>query len=463
MIVMKFGGTSTQDAAAMKNVAAIVKQRLPLKPVVVISAIAQGTNLLERSGKAAADGKPEDARSLVKQLLDRHYAIIESNLSQSSRKNELREFVSRANTELDELIKGVSILRELTPRSLDAFYCYGELLSSRLIAACLCEAGIQAEWVDAKTFMRTDSAFNAAVPVMEVVREKLRAIVTAGIDRGITYVTQGFIGATENGIRTTMGRESSDYSAAVIGAALDVSDVQIWTDVDGVLTADPRTVASPRKVKEMSFQEAYELSFFGAKVLHPGTMIPAIEKNIPIHVFNSRQPQRSGSLIGTAKADSRPVVKSVTSRAPVAVVRLAPLKRQSQYVFWGEVFNTLVAHGVVSRIVTTSENGIALALDDKYVGADLIRELEQIALVTVERNQGIVSLVGSNIQRDPKLLPRIFDAVAGIPASMISSGASGCSFSIVIHEDEVQNAVRRLHAEFFEQAIDAEIFEILDS
>ena len=227
----------------------------------------------------------------------------------------------------------------------DVFYCYGELLSSHIVAAVLQEQGIKAEWVDTKDFMVTDENYNAAMPMMDLVEERLRAIVQPLAEQGRVPVTQGFIGITRSNHRTTMGRESSDYSAAIIGAALHVDDIQIWTDVDGILTADPRVVASPKKVKVLSFEEAFELSFFGAKVLHPNTMLPAVEKNIPIHIYNSLRPHLSGTLVASHAASKETVVKSVAFKRDVAMLNVAPRKRFSQYIFWEHIYSILTKYG----------------------------------------------------------------------------------------------------------------------
>jgi aspartate kinase len=461
MIVMKFGGTSTQDAAAMKNVARIVKARLPLRPLIVISAIAKGTNALEQAGRLAAQGKREEARDRIKQLMDRHFVILKENIKDAARHDELHSIISQAQRELEELVHGVSILRELTPRALDAFYCYGELLSSRLVVATLAESGVNALWLDTREFMITDNNFNSAMPMMDVVTIRLKQIVAQG-EPGIVYVTQGFIGVTEEGYRTTMGRESSDYSAAVVGAALDVQDVQIWTDVDGILTGDPTVIEKPKKVKEMSFQEAYDLSFFGAKVLHPNTMLPALEKNIPIHIYNSRRPHLSGSLVSAAKPQAQSQVKSVTSMSGITVLQIAPSKRFSQYIFWEHLFSILTTHRAVARLTATSEYNIAIALDEKDPVHSIVHDIEGLGSVDVYGGMAIVSLVGMNIRQDTTLLRKVFNATGSVPVSMISYGGSGCNLGFIVPQQDVRTVVTNIHREFFENGLPASLFEELE-
>src|SRR5208283_364455 len=262
MIVMKFGGTSTQDAEAMRNVVRIVRAHLERRPILVISAIAQATNMLEQTGMLAGQGKAGEARDVLLKLFDRHYTIVDTLVSDRQRHAELRKIITYSFHELEELVKGLAIVRELTPRMLDTFYCYGEILSSRIITAALQEDGVAAEWLDTKDFLLTDENFNRASPVWHTIEERLSSIALPLIEQGIVPVTQGFIGVTASGQRTTMGRESSDFSAAIVGTVLHAEDIQIWTDVDGVLTADPCIVAAPKKIKTLSFEEAYELSYF---------------------------------------------------------------------------------------------------------------------------------------------------------------------------------------------------------
>ena len=462
MIVMKFGGTSTQDAAAMSDVANIVKSRLSLQPVVVISAIAQATNQLEQAGNLAAEGKESEARDCLLQLFQRHYAIVDALIKDRERHTELRRALSSSLSELETLLKGVSIIRELTPRTLDRVYSFGERLSSLIISYVFLENGIDAACVDTKDFMVTDDNFNRAVPLMDIVGERLRPLAMTLRERGKVIVTQGFIGVTARGDRTTMGRESSDYSAAVIGAVLGVDDVQIWTDVDGVLTADPRIVKTPRKVKVLTFEEAYELSFFGAKVLHPNTMLPALEKDIPIHVFNSRRPHLGGTLITSSPSNGSPSVKSIASRNRMTVLNVKPRHRYGVFIFWEHVYNVLTKYGAAPRLSASSEYNVSLALDASLHLPSMIHDLESVGIVETIEGKGIVSVVGTNVRDKPNVVSEVFSTVADLGVITISYGASPSNLSFVIDEGRLAEAVRRLHAKFFERVSDEETFEILE-
>jgi aspartate kinase len=461
MIVMKFGGTSTQDAAAMANVAGIVQNHLARKPVVVISAIAQATNELEQIGKLAAEGSENQAHGVLENLFSRHYAIVDELIKDRQRHQELRKTISAYLGELETLIKGVAILRELTPRTLDRFYSFGELLSSLIVSYVFREKGVDAIWLDTKDFMITDDSFNRALPMMEMVSERLASAARPAMEAGKVLVTQGFLGVTQQGERTTMGRESSDYSAAVIGAVLGAEDVQIWTDVDGVLTADPRVVPNPRKVKVLSFDEAYELSYFGAKVLHPNTMLPALERSIPIHVFNSRRPNLSGTLITSASNDSQAMVKSIAFRASITILTVSPLRRLSPYIFWEHIYSVLTKHRLVPRMSATSEYKIAVALDANSNLGSAVRDLAEIGRVEAITGKGIVCVVGQNIRNSPGLVSRIFSILAERAIEMISYGGSASNVGFVVDENLIPEVVRRLHAEFFDAIGDSETFEVL--
>ncbi|MBI5214515.1 MAG: aspartate kinase [Ignavibacteriae bacterium] len=458
MIVMKFGGTSTQDAKAQSNVASIIHNHVHLSPVVVISAIAKGTNYLERAGKFAEQGNSEEAIALLTELFARHYQILETNVQDSTRKKGVLDVIQHSFNELKELVRGVSILRELTPRTLDAFYCFGELLSSRLIAATCQEKGIDAVWLDTKEFMVTEANHNRAMPIMELVQEKLSVIALPLIRQGKVIVTQGFIGITQNGFRTTMGRESSDYSATIIGAALNADEIQIWTDVDGILTADPRVVSSPKKVKTMLPEEAFELSYFGAKVLHANSMLPALEKNIPVSIRNSMNPSHDGTKVTTG-SNTKSCIKSIAYKNNVSVITLSPYKRYGQFIFWEHVYNILTKYDVTANVTTTSEFNVALALDSKYNLTAIVHELSSVGKITMFDRKGIVCVVGFGIQQTPEFLSRIFASLQGMKLSVISFGASKSSITLVLNEQEVEHAVRQLHREFFEGEIDVELFE----
>jgi len=462
MIVMKFGGTSTQDAQAVTNVVKIVQARLSKKPIVVISAISQATNMLEKIGKLAAEKNDRDAREILTQLFNRHYAIVDQIVRHITRNRALRNILEKSREEIETTIKGISILHELTPRTLDSLYCYGELLSSRVVAAAFQEHGVPSEWIDTKEFMITDDHYTHAIPSFELIERKLKLLALPIIEKGIVPVTQGFIGITPSGNRTTMGRESSDYSAAIIGAALDVDDIQIWTDVDGVLTADPAIVSDPKKIKALSFEEAYELSYFGAKVLHPNTMLPAIEKSIPIHIYNSRHGHSSGTLVSTPREEKYSIVKSDAYKRNMVVLNIRPVKRLGQYTFWENIHNVLIKHDISVKITVTSEYGYSVVIDARDYIPTLVYDLSEIGKVDVSEGMGIVCLVGSNLKSAANIINRIFNAISDYEVNLISFGGSKSNLSFVVDDNEIPEIVSRLHEEFFKDIGTDDMFELIE-
>lgn len=462
MIVMKFGGTSTKDAAAMLNVTEIIKSRISKNPVVVVSAIAQATNQLETMGSLSKSNEVAGAKKVLNNFIDRHLAIVETVGLKPDTENKIKSKIFSYSEEILEIITGVSILRELTPQTLDRFYSYGELLSSYIISEVMKENGIETVWVDTKDFMVTDNAFTEAKPNMAVVEEKLSHLILKLIEEKKVIVTQGFIGVTPTGERTTMGRESSDFSAAVIGAVLNVDDVQIWTDVDGVLTGDPNIIQHPKKIKELSFEEAFQLSLFGAKVLHPNTMIPAAEKNIPIHVYNSKRPKISGTLISKtspSSATSEPIIKSVTSKSQVSLLNIKPTNRFSPYIFWENIFSVLNKYKIVPIVTSTSEYQIAVVIETKYM-RDLIKtELSTLGEFEELGNLCLISLMGQKINHNSTIVQNVFSVLNSLKFHFISFGASEMSMSILINEEDTKTVVRSIHKLFFEGETDSKIFE----
>lgn len=460
MIVMKFGGTSNEDAAAMRNVIAIVKAHLAEQPVVVISAIARATNELERTARVAASGREEEAVGIVTRLFDRHRQIVADLIPPEEAASELESMLSATLEEIKTVVKGVAILKELTPRTMDAICSYGERLSSRIIAAGLREADVKSMWVDVREFMITDDNFGNAQPLMDIVSENLECKIRPMLDKKITPVTQGFIGVTQSGEYTTMGRESSDYSASIIGAAMNASLVQIWTDVDGVLTADPRLVGATRKIRRMSFGEAFELSHFGAKVLHPGTMLPVLEKGIPVQIRNSKQGGSTGTLVNAGEKDEAGgVIKSIAYKNDLAMVVVAPLKRINQYLFWESVFSILNRHHVSVYHAATSEYRISFSLERKHLVEGMVAEVEQIGKVTVLDRLGSLCIVGSSLRGASGITDRIFKALTGLDVFMVSFGASETNLTVLLQEAQIAQALTLLHDEFFSGPQTGDLFE----
>ncbi|HTY58106.1 MAG TPA: aspartate kinase [Bacteroidota bacterium] len=459
---MKFGGTSNRDAAAMGNVCRIITAHLPERPVVVISAIASATNNLEESARRAAEGDAAGGEAILSRLHERHLTIVSELVKDGDRARALTGAFAGYMREMSMLLQGVAILRELTPRTMDAICSYGERFSSRIVAAGLQERGVDAVWVDAKDFMLTDGNFGRALPLTEAVTAKLRSVVVPLLERRQVPVTQGFIGVTATGAYTTMGRESSDYSASIIGAALDAARVQIWTDVDGILTADPRMVPGVRKLRRMSFEEAFELSYFGAKVLHPNTMLPLLEKNIPVEIRNSRREEGTGTLIDRPGPDTPgdPAVKSISFADGVTVVAVSPHRRTNQYLFWEGVFSVLSRTGIEVRTVTTSEFRIAFTVTGPFETSAVVHQLEPFGPVEISAGNASICLVGSGLRGCAGFAGRVFSALAGIQTKLIAFGASGLNMTVVVGGESLGEALLRLHGEFFGASADSDAFDV---
>jgi aspartate kinase len=328
------------------------------------------------------------------------------------------------------------------------------------------EAGLSAVWLDTKDFLITDSNFNRAMPIMEVVEQKLQSVAHSLLNEGKIIVTQGFIGATVSGDRTTMGRESSDYSAAVIGAVLNADDVQIWTDVDGILTGDPSLVDNPKKNKFLTFDEAYELSIFGAKVLHPNTMLPALDKNIPIHVFNSKRPKLTGTLITNVcpevyRTNQKSILKSITYKKGITLINVVPKQRYSRFVFWEHIYNVLTEYNVTPLLSSTSESKFTAAVSSPASIDSLLHEITEIGTVKLDNQLAMVSLVGDNIRRDSQLLENIMVEISGTEISYLSFGVSDSSLNLLVGEEFVEDTVRKLHKFFFEDVENNDYFDSL--
>lgn len=455
MIVMKFGGTSVGDAKAISEVARIVSGRLDRAPVVVVSAMARVTDALLRLARAAGRRQFDEVASLVESLRDRHLSVAGELLSPAAAP--ARERITSLFDELEGLARSIATLGELTPRSQDAIVSFGERLSSFVVAAALESRGVPAELVDSRRFIITDGQFTAAAPDFQETARRARQELLPVIGRGGVPVAQGFIGATAEGVTTTIGRGGSDYSAALVGAALDVEAIEIWTDVDGLMTADPRVVPEARRIRVISFDEAAELSYFGAKVLHPNTVLPAIERGIPVHIYNTRNPGGEGTLIAPVPKRSRNLIKSIALKRNVTVVNVASTRMLLAYGFLHAIFEVFSRHQTSVDVVTTSEVSVSITLDNSERLEAIKRELETKGRVTIEEGRAIICVVGDNLKFTPGVAARLFGAIESTNVNMISQGASEINVTFVIDEADADRVVRQLHAEFFKE-VDEEVF-----
>jgi aspartate kinase len=452
-VVLKFGGTSVADAPAMLQVVdIIVRAQAACGPVVVVvSAMAGVTDGLLAACRAAESGAVEDAEARVAALEERHRVAVDA-LFAPAVSPAVWVDVSREFQDLRSVLKSVAVLRELTARGTDRVAAAGELVSSRIMAALLRDRGLPARWVDARRAIVTDDGFGAALPVWESTRMAAAREVKPAIDAGEIAVLGGFVGATPEGITTTLGRGGSDFSAAIIGSALDAREIQIWTDVDGMLTADPRVVSAAQPVRRLSFDEASELAYFGAKVLHPSTILPAVGQNIPVRILNTMRPESPGSVITAEPPRDRRPLAAIACKRNVTVVNVTSTRMLLAHGFLLRVFEVFERHATSVDVVTTSEVSVSMTVDDdRWIDA-IERDLSAFATVQVDRGMAIVSAVGDNLRADPALAVAVVAALARLPLRMVSQAASRRNVTVVLSDADVPAAMGRLHAEFFATA-----------
>jgi aspartate kinase len=447
MIVCKFGGTSVADAEAIGRAASVVAGRLTRQPVVVVSALGGVTNDLLDVAQRAADGTLLLALTKVESLRVRHLETVAQLLDGSPERDEIEAEVSAGLDELAHLAEAFSTLGFATPRSLDAVAAIGELLSSRIVAAALRHRGVPAAWVDARDVTITDEHFTRAAPDLPRLAAAAREQVRPLVQQGFVPVLGGFVGATPQRVTTTLGRGGSDYSASLIGAALEAEAIEIWTDVDGMLTADPRIIPSARLIDRIRFDEAAELAAFGAKVLHPSTIAPAVQQGIPVYIFNSRRPEGTGTVI-TFGAPRHPV-RAIAGKRGKTLVKIGSARMLLAHGFLHRVFEVFDRHRTSIDVVTTSEVSVSLTLDDATHLEAIVADLSEFGDVAVAQHRGLVAVVGAGLADGTATLAQALEALHPISVYMASLSATGINFTLVLDDVQVVPAMQRLHAAFF--------------
>lgn len=456
MIVMKFGGTSVESAAAIERVAGIVRARLDRKPLVVVSAMGKTTNRLLAAAEKAAAGNLGDALRDAEELLAYHRREAGSLVRKEDRPA-MDSLLDSHFGQLESTLEQIAAAGQVTPALWDETASYGERLSSALVALVFPAFGIPAAHVDARTVLITDSRHTQALPLYSRTYARFKEKVSPLLEDRVA-VMGGFIGAAADGTTTTLGRGGSDFSAAIAGAGIGAEEIQIWTDVDGMLTCDPRVLPGGRRVRKISFDEAAELAYFGAKVLHPATVQPAIEKNIPVRILNSRRPDVEGTLIVAETVPCRNPIKSIACKREITIVEIRSLRMLMAHGFLRRIFEVFDRYQTPVDLVTTSEVCVAVTIDQPRHIADIERELGRISDVRVLPHQAILCLVGDALRETAGIGARIFGALREINVRMISHGASFNNVSLVVRDEDVVPAVAALHEEFFREA-DPEVFE----
>lgn len=467
MIVMKFGGTSVEDAASIERVAEIIRERLWLRPAVVVSAMGKTTRKLLQAAEASAAGDSRTTLAVVADLKTRHISEAR-RLVKNSSEREVFSLIEKFFDELKKLLEGLAILGEVPPRGLDKILSYGELLSSAIVADALGERGISARLLDSREFIKTDDRFGGASPLFDITDDKVRQAIAPVIERGVVPVIQGFIGSTREGATTTLGFEGSDYTAAIVGAAMKASDIQIWKDVSGLMTADPKIFAGARTVKVCTFTEAADLTYFGAKVLHPKAIHPAAQKNISVHIYNSKRPEATGTWISASAPRCANLIKSIAYKRPVTVINAKGesfadgSRAMLPEDFLKALLETMSKHRTQPLITAVSASSAALALDSRELSngreRDLMEDISKFATASLESNKAIVSLVGEEIRSDSKIAGQVFKVIDEIHLGLILHGSSPITMSFIINESDVETVIAKLHEVFFSH-LDPQIFE----
>jgi aspartate kinase len=455
---MKFGGTSVADQPAIERLISIVRAQRQADaqqeggdargPIVIVSALSKVTDRLLGVTANAGAGDLDGARTNLRELRQRHITVSKV-IADVLQREEVVAFLDREFDELERIVEALSVLHEVSPRWMDAIAASGEILSSRIVSAALNSQGLRANWVDARRAMVTNNEHTSAAPLFPETTSALMAHVDPPLAAGHVPVLGGFVGATRDGLTTTLGRGGSDYSAAIVGACLGAGEIQIWTDVDGMLTADPRIVPDPYVVPHLSFAEASELAYFGAKVLHPATIQPAVARNIPVRILNSHRPHARGTLITVERPPMGRPLTAIASKADVSVVNITSTRMLMAHGFLRRLFEVFERGKTAVDVITTSEVSVSVTVDDRRRLPGIIEELSEFAQVEVEHGMAIVCVVGEGLQNDPALIGQVLQSAGDVPIRMVSQAASRRNVTFVIREQDLPQALVRLHNAFF--------------
>ena len=454
-VVMKFGGTSVEDAAAFERVAGIVRAKAEARPVVVVSAMSRFTDALLASVERAANGDAEGASQELAAQFERHMEVAQSLLDCEARA-EIQAAIETARRETNELLRIISQYPVTRPPLQDKIVSYGEQLSAFLLAAVLAAQGLAAHYVDAKLCIATDDEYGNATPLYEETEARTRAEILPLIEASFIPVLGGFIASSLKNATTTLGRGGSDYTAALVGACCEAREIEIWTDVTGVLTADPRVVEKARTIRLLSYSEAAELAYFGAKVLHPKTIQPAVERRIPVRICNSRAPQEAGTLVCSEREAAPSTVKAIAHKTGITTVQITSGRMLGAYGFLRAIFEIFDRHRTAVDVVTTSEVSVSLSLDDASALPAILEELKTLGAVEVEKERAIICVVGEGLRSTPGVAARVFNTISDINVSLVSLGASSINLTFAVDEPHARQAVARLHRAFFEQECEQE-------
>ena len=445
MIVLKFGGTSVQNSEWIDKAIDIAAKQIKSAPLMISSAMGKTTDRLVEIADFASGKDKDGIINNIENLKKTHLETAVSFLTGDNLKN-ASETINELFEQLYSLSRGLFLLQECTLKSRDTLLSFGERLSTTLIYYRALERGIRAELLDSREIIITDDNYSAAVPIFSLTDKNIKEKVIPEADKLI--IAQGFISSTESGSTTTLGRSGSDYTATIYGSALNAEEVQIWTDVDGILTTDPRLVKAAKTMTQISYVEAAELAFFGAKVVHPSTIQPAVEKRIPVVVKNTGNPEAPGTRIIKDAASSG--LTGIAGKKNITLINITSSRMLNAYGFLSRIFTIFNKYQTPVDLISTSEVSVSMTIEETKNLNSITAELELIGKTTVESGCGIICLVGKNIWKDSSLISRIFTALAPAEIKMISLGASDVNLSMVLDQKDVDDTIIKLHKEFFE-------------
>jgi aspartate kinase len=456
MIVMKFGGSSLESANAIERVAAIVKSHLVRRPVVVVSAMAKTTDGLVAAAGHAASGHQYLAWRQLGELRDFHIRGTQ-RLLRSQAPIFIEQRIAPKFRELHLLLNGLAEGdSQLIPQLQDEILSYGERLSSEIVAAAFHRRGVKSAHLDARRFILTDNQFTHAAPLYWETYAKLRRALPY-LSEGAVAVMGGFMGATEDGVTTTLGRGGSDLTASIVGAGICADEIQIWTDVDGMLTCDPRVLDEGHRLRTISYREAEEMARLGAKVLHPSTVAPAVRQRIPITIRNTRRPEIEGTQIVAKSNGSNGTVKSIASRTGLTVVHLDVRHAGGLPSITEGLSNLFTRHSIAVELVQARPTGVSFAIENPPLLPDLLRKVDQSVQLRVEEETAVIGLVGDGVGSAPAVMSRALSALKGIRVRMHAQGSALSTVCFAVPETELRQSVESLHREFF-SAPDPELF-----
>ena len=466
-VVMKFGGTSVEDAVAIDRTARIVSSRRSqdVLPIVVVSAMAKVTDQLIAAASAAGRGDRAGSLAISARLRHRHHDTARKLLMEGGTGveppgfAEFSEWIDKQFESLDEIFRGLAAVGELTARTSDMVVSFGEQLSSRLVTAGFAARGLDAVHVDSRKCIITDAQYGRAIPNDALIEKRLEEVVLPLLKDKKLPVMGGFIGSTEEGVTTTLGRGGSDFTAALVGGGLNASVIEIWTDVNGIMTSDPRICPDALRVKTISFEEAAELAYFGAKVLHPATILPAVQKNIPVAVLNSRNPENEGTRITALASHCRSPFKSIAVKKRLTIIDVVASRMLMSHGYLKSIFDVFDKHKCAVDMVSTSEVSVSVTVDSNERLPEISADLSKVADVKYEGRKALICMVGEDIRGQNGIAAQVFNAIRHVNVRMISQGASEINMSFMIEEDDVEEAVRSLHAAFFRDP-DPEVFDV---